>query len=196
MAAAVDLARVGAGFGDAPLASQAVFRRCLAALARPGTIETVSGEGVGAEGLCPAAAALALALLDQDTRLWLSPELARGDAAPYLRFHTGCAIVDDPGRADFALVGSARTLPALDAFPAGTDEYPDRSATIVIQVERLVAGDGWRLSGPGIAREARLRVDGMGGAFVAEWARSRARFPRGVDVFLVCGTALCGLPRT
>ncbi len=191
---AVDLAGIAPGFDDPVLASQAVFRRCLTALARPGTIVECGAAAATPAGLHAAAGALALALLDQDTRLWLSPALAAAGA--YLRFHTGCRIADDPARADFALVASPAELPALEALPAGTDEDPDRSATIFLQLDGLSGARGWCLSGPGIRGAARLHASGLGDAFLAQWAANGARFPRGVDLFLVCGERLCGLPRT
>ena len=199
---ALDLTGVGAGFADPVFESQAAFRCCLAALATPGTVVTL---GTGLEsmaGLHPAASALLLALLDQDTRLWLSPGLEAGRIAASLKFHTGCSFAATPAEADFALVDGAEELPPLESFSAGSQEYPERSATIVLQVPGL-AGSGrrevegaWRLSGPGIRDEARLSVPALGDAFLQQWEQNRRRFPRGVDLYLSCGERLCGLPRT
>ena len=57
-------------------------------------------------------------------------------------------------------------------------------------------GGGWRLSGPGIHGETRLSVPALGSEFLAQWERNRARFPRGIDLYLSRGETLCGLPRT
>jgi alpha-D-ribose 1-methylphosphonate 5-triphosphate synthase subunit PhnH len=146
-------------------------------------------------GVQRAANALLLALLDQDCRLWLSPSLS-GAAAGYLRFHTGCILVGDTRQADFVLVASPSELPPLGSFALGSDEYPDRSATLVVQVDALGSDGEWRLSGPGIRDERRLRAQGLGADFLAQWRQNAKRFPRGVDLFLVSGTQLCGLPRT
>lgn len=191
---ALDLARVRPGFADPVFESQAAFRACLAALSRPGTVQEAGAGLQPVPGLQEASSALLLALLDGDTRLWLSPGCAAG-ASPSLRFHTGCGIAISPGEADFALVGDPGELPSLDAFDAGSDEYPDRSATVVLQVPALLEA-GWRLTGPGIPGDARLSVPALGAGFLAQWNRNRARFPRGVDLFLTCGARLCGLPRT
>jgi alpha-D-ribose 1-methylphosphonate 5-triphosphate synthase subunit PhnH len=190
-----ELALVGPGFADPVLDSQAVFRGCLCALARPGSVVDLAGGERPVDGLRAAAGSLLRALLDQDTRLWVSPGAPRC-AATHLRFHTGCALVDAPGEADFALVAAPEELPALATFNAGSDEYPDRSASVVLQVPRLAEGGPWRLSGPGIRGEARLAVTGLGTEFVAQWEANRRRFPRGVDLYLASGTRLCGLPRT
>jgi alpha-D-ribose 1-methylphosphonate 5-triphosphate synthase subunit PhnH len=191
----IDLASVGPGFADPVLESQAAFRGCLSALATPGALVSL---GAGLEplpGMHAAASALLLSLLDQDTRLWISPGFATGPVATTLKFHTGCTFAASPGEADFALVSAAEELPPLDAFTAGSAEYPERSATVVLQVPAIL-GTGWRLTGPGLRGEARLSVPALGDGFLPQWERNRARFPRGVDLFLTCGEALCGLPRT
>lgn len=192
---ALDLAAVGPGFGDPVFESQAAFRACLAALATPGTVVSLGAGLQAVPGLDPAAGALLLALLDQDTRLWLSPGGAGARIATSLKFHTGCSLAAAPGEADFALVAVAEELPPLEAFGAGSQEYPERSATVVLQVP-AIAGAGWRLSGPGVRGEARLSVPALGDAFLEQWRRNHARFPRGIDLYLSCGERLCGLPRT
>jgi alpha-D-ribose 1-methylphosphonate 5-triphosphate synthase subunit PhnH len=192
---AVDLAGVGPGFADPVFESQAAFRGCLDALATPGTVVSLGAGLESLPGLDAAASALLLALLDQDTRLWLSPGVAAGRTAANLKFHTGCSFAASPGEADFALIASAGELPPLEAFSAGSEEYPERSATLVLQVPAIVAA-GWRLTGPGIRGEARLSVPALGDGFLPQWERNHARFPRGIDLYLACGDLLCGLPRT
>ena len=189
----VQLSDIAAGFAAPALSSQEVFRGALEALSRPGRIVRIGAELQTPPGLNRAAAALALALLDQDTRLWLAP--SHGGAGPYFRFHAGCILVQEPAEADFALL-AARELPPLGTFAPGSDEYPDRSAMLFIEVEGLAAGDGWTLSGPGMRAPTRLRVDGLGPQFLPQWAENHHSFPRGIDAYLACGDLLCGLPRT
>jgi len=191
----LDLGGVQPGFIDPVADSQAVFRRCLAALSRPGSLADCGRNPEPPAGVHPAANALLLALIDQDCRLWLSPGLSPA-AAEHFRFHTGCALVLEPELADFALVFGPQELPPLERFPAGSDEYPDRSASVVLQLEELAQDGPWRLSGPGIRDAARLFAGGLGAAFVEEWTLSSKRFPRGIDLYLVSGSRLCGLPRT
>lgn len=192
----IDLSEVGAGLADPVFDSQRVFRGGLEVLSRPGRLVEVGAGEEGVPGLHAASGALLLALLDQDTRLWLSPSLANGRAGSSLRFHTGCTLVASPEAADFALVCAPEELPALEAFASGTDEHPERSATLVLQVPALSSADGWRLTGPGIQAQAQVRVEGLGAAFLAQWEANRQRFPRGIDLFLSSGAQLCGLPRT
>jgi len=190
-----DLAAIAPGFADSTLESQAVFRRALGALSRPGTLHECGEVPVPPPGVHPAANALLLALLDQDCRLWLSASL-NGAVAGHLRFHTGCVLVGEPLQADFALVAAPAELPPLGSFGHGSEEYPDRSTTLVVQVAELADAGPWRLTGPGIRGEARLHAAGLGADFLAQWQHGTKRFPRGVDLFLASGTRLCGLPRT
>lgn len=183
------------GFADPVLDSQRVFRECLEALSHPGRLIVSACDLPPMPALDAAAGALLLALLDQDTRLWLSPGLVHGQAAASLRFHTGCTLADSPGDADFALVSGPAELPPLDAFGTGSDEHPERSATIVLQVPALLPA-GWRLTGPGIRGEGRMSAPSLGAGFLSQWEHNRSRFPRGVDLFLTSGARLCGLPRT
>ncbi|MBV9191004.1 MAG: phosphonate C-P lyase system protein PhnH [Betaproteobacteria bacterium] len=189
----MNLARLGAGFSSPVLDSQRTFRGALEALSRPGRVVTAGGPAEVPRNVAESACALALALLDQDTTLWLSPLLA--PVGGYLRFHTGCRLVSQEAEADFALLDSAE-LPSLDLFRCGSDEYPDRSATVIVQVPTLEAGSGLRLSGPGIRGSVRVAIGGLHEAFFLYWGRNRALFPRGIDVFFACGPLLCGLPRT
>jgi alpha-D-ribose 1-methylphosphonate 5-triphosphate synthase subunit PhnH len=191
----LDLSEVSEGFADATTQGQAVFRHGLAALSRPGSIHDCGEIPAPPQGVHAAANALLLALLDQDCRLWLSPSLS-GAVAGYLRFHTGCVLVGEPRHADFALVGAPADLPPLGGFDLGTEESPDRSATVVVQVPTLAEAGHWRLWGPGIRGEARLEAGGLGADFLAQWRHNAKRFPRGVDLFLASGNRLCGLPRT
>jgi alpha-D-ribose 1-methylphosphonate 5-triphosphate synthase subunit PhnH len=83
----------------------------------------------------------------------------------------------------------------LDVVDAGTEERPDLSATLVLQVDGLVEGRGRRLTGPGIDGAAWLEVPGA----PVLWQTVRAnatRFPRGIDVILCAGDRLAALPRT
>lgn len=195
------LSTLGAGFTDAALGSQAVFRSALQALSHPGRIVELSHDAQVPPQGHGASAALLLALLDPDCRLWLSPSLAGSDAAAWLRFHTGCVLVEEPAQAQFAWIGEGDACPPLDAFAQGSDAYPDQSATCVIDVMEVSApAEGnaprWTLRGPGIQDRNAIAVEGLAPAFAAQWSANHALFPRGVDVFLAAPRCIVGLPRT
>lgn len=188
----------GAGFADPVLASQSVFRGVMDALARPGSIQTlpvnVAVSGPGA--MSPGVAALVLALADHDTPIWLDPSLAASETANWLRFHTGAPLADDVAKCVFALIGDGRTMPPLTQFALGSDEYPDRSATPIVQVETLTEGPPLVLSGPGIRGTTICRAGGLPANIAEQLATNRTLFPRGVDLVLVCGTQLISIPRS
>lgn len=188
--------RLAVGFADPVLGAQSTFRAALHALSYPGSIVEV-GSGLQAPlPLQPAAAALALTLCDFETPVWLDPIAGTNAVRSFLRFHCGCSFVDRPNEASFAIVADAAAMAPLSEFNAGTDEAPDRSATVIIQVRRFVPGMGLRLSGPGIKGSNQVQIDGLTRSLVEQRHAAQADFPRGVDLLLVAGNSLLGLPRT
>ncbi|WP_404864047.1 phosphonate C-P lyase system protein PhnH [Georhizobium sp. MAB10] len=181
---------------DPVFRAQANFRALMDALSRPGTIQRlVVDEDAGA--IDADLAAIALTLIDHETSLWLSPSLADDrKVREWLAFATGAPLVDAPERAAFALVAEADPLPDLRAFGQGTQEYPDRSTTIVKACGGLTHGPRLACSGPGIKTSATVAPAGLGADFVERWAENRALFPRGVDLILCAGGAVMGMPRT
>ena len=176
------------GFADPVRDSQAVFRAVLDAMARPGRVHRVAAPASPPPPLHRATAAVLLTLVDAETPLCLDP--AAEAARDWILFHCGAPLVD-AGQARFAL----GQLP-LASLPAGTDEEPEASATLILQVETLGEGAALRLEGPGLAAPTRLAVRGLPPGFVAGWDANRALFPRGVDVILCAGDRLAALPRT
>jgi alpha-D-ribose 1-methylphosphonate 5-triphosphate synthase subunit PhnH len=175
------------GFADPVLDAQATFRAVLDAMGRPGRIQAIIAPPEAPPGLSPAAASVLLTLADSATPLRLA---AGAEAAAWVRFHCGCPLVTHG--AAFVLDPAAVLL---DLDP-GTEEEPERGATLILEVDALDAAAGWRLSGPGIRDLHHLRVRGAPHGFLRDWAANRARFPRGVDVILCAGAHIAALPRT
>lgn len=191
----IALADLAPGFTDPPLDAQRVFRQLLQAMARPGQILPIDRLPEAPPPLRPAAAAVALTLFDLETPIWLSPEL-KGRAGDYIAFHTGAPRSADLGAAAFVLVAAGDALPDLSHLALGDPEYPERAATLIIQVDRLRIGSGRRLRGPGILGHVDLAVDGLAEAFWDALRLNQKRFPLGFDAFLVAGEGVLGLPRT
>jgi alpha-D-ribose 1-methylphosphonate 5-triphosphate synthase subunit PhnH len=184
-------------FPEPALASQAVFRAVMDAFARPGEIKALPHAAVSPSPLSATAAALAWALLDYETPLWLDAPLADAPAvAEWIRFHAGARVTDDPRQAAFAIVSDPAQAPPFDQFALGTPEYPDRSTTLVLQVGCFGQGQRWSLSGPGIADRATLAADPLPDDLVERLAANRALFPRGVDLILVSPDSVAALPRS
>jgi alpha-D-ribose 1-methylphosphonate 5-triphosphate synthase subunit PhnH len=86
-------------------------------------------------------------------------------------------------------------MPPLAAFAQGSDAYPDRSATLIVQVESFT-GAALALSGPGIDGSTTLAASPLPADFAAQLAANRALFPRGVDVILCASGEVAALPRS
>jgi alpha-D-ribose 1-methylphosphonate 5-triphosphate synthase subunit PhnH len=165
------------------------------AMARPGSVHRLTAIA-GCPPLMPAAAAIALTLFDHDTPLWLDPALATPSVERWLKFHSGAPLVGDPSECAFALIGDPAQLPALDRFPFGSDDYPDRSATLILQIESLSDGPAIDLRGPGIDGTATLRATFQPRDLFARLSINASLFPRGIDLILVAGDAIAAIPRT
>ncbi len=181
------------GFADPVVQSQQAFRVLLDAIAHPGKIvELPEPDGVP-EGLSIAQASIALALADADAPVWLGGKTSA--ARPWIAFHTGAPNATTPTEARFAFVDTPAALPPIDAFALGSDAYPDRSTTLVIETPGLSADGSLALSGPGIPGVAHAAIN-LPGAFWAARAALAEIFPRGIDLFLTDGARILGLPRT
>lgn len=179
--------QLAGGFADPPVDAARAFRAAMSAMARPGQIERVAGV-VPPAPVSPAAGTLLLTLVDAETPLHLAGEADCGAVRDWLAFHTGAPIVG-PERATFAL-GTWEALGPLDAYPVGLPEYPDRSATLIVEMDRLEP-EGARLSGPGIEHAAALSLPER-----AAFQANAALFPLGLDFYFTCGDRLAALPRT
>jgi alpha-D-ribose 1-methylphosphonate 5-triphosphate synthase subunit PhnH len=102
----------------------------------------------------------------------------------------------DPSTCHFALIGDPRSLPALDRFAFGSNEYPDRSTTLILQVESLTQGPTLELRGPGIDGSALLQASIHPADLFERLAINAALFPRGIDVVLVHDDSIVAIPRT
>ena len=191
------VAELPAGFADKVLSAQSTFRCVMNAMARPGSVQRI----VSAAGTPPAmmrgTAAIALTLFDHDTPVWLDARMqATADVANWLKFHTSAPVVADSAIASFALVADPENLPALDRFAFGSNEYPDRSTTLVLQVESLTDGPVVELQGPGIDGSAALRASIQPHDLFERLSINAALFPRGIDVVLVHDDSIVAIPRT
>jgi alpha-D-ribose 1-methylphosphonate 5-triphosphate synthase subunit PhnH len=186
---------LAAGFADAPHDSQRVFRAVLDAYAHPGRIVAVPANLEASGALGQAATAFLLTLVDRETPLWLAPDLDSDELREFARFHTGAPIVDERNAAAFAFL-TPTSQPLFDGFAVGSDAYPDRSATLVIQVPALSGGPLRKFSGPGINGSTEASVAGLTDSFWRDWMANRALFPCGVDVVFAAGSQLLALPRS
>lgn len=185
------------GFADPVLQSQTTFRAVMDALANPGTARKLVPPHSMQGSMSPELSGILLTLADHDTSIFLDDTLrADRGVLDFVGFHTGARVTDVPGEASFAFVSAAGHLPRLDEFNLGTQEYPDRSTTIVLALPALAGGAELALRGPGIKDHIHINPVGLPEDFVAQWSANRELFPRGIDLLLVAAGQVMGLPRS
>jgi alpha-D-ribose 1-methylphosphonate 5-triphosphate synthase subunit PhnH len=192
----IDTTDLRPGLGNPVHDSQRFFRKLLSAMAQPGRPVDLPGAPEGPLPLDPATAAAALTLLDLDTPLWIDWIADTPQLRAYLKFHCGCPIVERSQTAAFGLITDPAHMPRLALFAQGSDQYPDRAASLLLQVPSLDGGPAVTLSGPGIRDSAVFAPDGLPDWFWNDWRLNAGQFPLGVDVFFTCGDRVVGLPRS
>jgi len=191
------VAELPAGFADKVLSAQSTFRSVMDAMARPGSVQRIQPAACAPDTMMRGTAAIALTLFDHDTPVWLDGRMsATADVAKWLKFHTSAPVVVDSSISSFALIGDPKSLPGLDRFAFGSNEYPDRSTTLVLQVESLMDGPVVDLRGPGIDGSAALCASIQPRDLFDRLAINAALFPRGIDVVLVHDDSIVAIPRT
>ena len=191
------IAELPPGFVDKVLSAQSTFRSVMDAMARPGAVQRIVPMAGTAGPMMRGVAAIALTLFDHDTPIWLDAAMAATpDVARWLKFHASAPVIADASIASFALIGDAANLPALERFAFGSSEYPDRSTTLILQIDSLTQGPAFELKGPGIDGSAVLQAMIKPHDLFGRLAINEALFPRGIDVVLVHDDAIVAIPRT
>lgn len=159
----------------------ATFAAILAALSRPGSVQSLPG---------PGAAAIALALIDRECRVWAEDPVLLA----VLR-RTGARIAphDEAGHV-FVSLADAEGIARMAGLAPGSPLYPDEGAT-VITAATFGTGQPLRLSGPGIDGQMTVALSGL---HPAVWATRAGlcRYPFGIEMLLIDGTRLMALPRS
>jgi alpha-D-ribose 1-methylphosphonate 5-triphosphate synthase subunit PhnH len=185
------------GFADKVLSAQSTFRSVMDAMARPGRVQRIVAAAGTPLPMMRGTAAIALTLFDHDTPIWLDARMSTtSDLAKWLKFHTGAPVVQDCSICSFALIGDTSVLPNLDRFSFGSNEYPDRSTTLILQLESLAEGDTIELRGPGIDGIATMQAAIEPPDLFERLAINEKLFPRGIDVVLVADDSIVAIPRT
>lgn len=187
---------VARGLADPVQDSQIIFRAALEALSHPGRLTAIPTLPGSVAPLYASTLAVCHALVDLDTPLWLDDKAANSAVRSHVAFHCGCPIVTDRHDAAFAIIADPARLDGFDGFATGTQEYPDRSATLIMQVESIKEGVGKRLTGPGIKGETRISISGLSENFWRDVHANELLFPQGIDLLLTTPDAVLGLPRT
>ena len=184
------------GFENPVFDAQSTFQTVMQAMAEPGIIHEIKPKSQAPAPIEPAMSAVLLALADADTPFWMTTTLAQTSLKSWLSFHCGAPETEEKASATFAVMERGAAIPAFELFATGSQEYPDRSTTMIIELDAFDGGDVLTLSGPGINGAREIAPSGLPPHFITRWAGNRAAFPRGVDIVFTCGTRLFCLPRS
>lgn len=159
----------------------ATFAAILAALSRPGSVQTLPGRGAGP---------IALALIDRECRVW-----ADDPALQAVLRQTGAQMAphETAGHVFLSLATVEGVARFADLTP-GTPLYPDDGATVIAPAA-FGSGVRLRLSGPGIDGHATIYLAGLHPS-VWQARADLCRYPQGVEMLLVDGDRLLALPRS
>lgn len=174
------------GFADLPVDSSHAFRAVMTAMARPGDIARVCGAQPPAP-LSVAAGVVVLTLCDPETPIYLAARHDTPQVRDWITFHTGAPFV--AAQHAMFVLGAWDDLPVPD-FAIGTAEYPDRSATVIVE-SPILTPEGPILRGPGIKDQATLSLPET-----RTFQTNAALFPLGLDFIFTCDDRLAALPRT
>ncbi|WP_417675357.1 phosphonate C-P lyase system protein PhnH [Pseudodonghicola sp.] len=177
----------GGGFADPAIEAARAFRAAMNVMAKPGEIRALD-TAVPPAPLSAAAGTLLLTLCDPETGVYLAGPCDTAEVRGWLAFHTGAPVVAAP-EADFA-VGAWDDLQPIDRFRIGEGEYPDRSATLIVEMAALDPA-GAALRGPGIKEVAHLSLPDL-----AAFQGNAMLYPLGLDFFFTCGGRVAALPRS
>jgi alpha-D-ribose 1-methylphosphonate 5-triphosphate synthase subunit PhnH len=184
------------------LYSQTTFRQCLMAMANPGTLHRIAPSPVlpDSETLSPYLAGLALTLLDQEVSFHVHHGV--GTDIAFLQLHT-LGRLAEAAACDYFLANGKEPFHPL-VFKKGDLLHPDQSCTVLCQVRQLSTAPVssecsllLKLSGPGIAEETNVYVDGLWTETVAQWKEMNQEYPLGIDWILADDEGqLCAIPRS
>jgi alpha-D-ribose 1-methylphosphonate 5-triphosphate synthase subunit PhnH len=184
------------GFDDPVMCSQRIFRMLLDAMSSPGKVINADLQLVAPAPLLATSAAICLTLLDRETPLWLDAKADQPQVREYLRFHCGCHLTRRAKEALFALIANPQSVPVLDQFKLGTDEEPEHSATLIIQVEALASEGELKLTGPGIETARRLHIAPFPPSLSGQVVLNQSLFPRGLDFIFASPNQVAAIPRS
>jgi alpha-D-ribose 1-methylphosphonate 5-triphosphate synthase subunit PhnH len=183
-----------AAFAHPVFDSQRTFRQLLQAMARPAVPRALPVLPPSPAPIAHSAMAILLTLCDATTSVWL--QQPNDEAIRHLRFHAGLRMAEQTNHADFALITDPASIPSLEHFAHGDLRYPDRSASLIVQVDGFRTDAAMRFAGPGIHDTQSLAIDGVPNDFWHQREALAAQLPLGIDLFFVAAQHVVALPRT
>ena len=175
------------GFNAPPQDGARAFRSIMNAMARPGRIFDVSG-ALPPTPMSVACGTVILTLCDPETPIHLAPSRDIEEIRHWITFHCGAPFVR-ASEAQFVIGNWEEMLP-LNQFKQGEAQYPDRSATLIIE-EPEFRNSGAALRGPGIKDVQYFSLP-----TIAAFQQNAALYPLGIDFIFCADSQIVGLART
>lgn len=178
---------------SAETTARTTFQALLAALSNPGRIFTLPGIATSTQESCHQ---IGQTLLDLETSFFTSDRILRRDfeqsGARFL-IASSASYLFFPDSEAFESM-ARQTIDLIAHANVGTMAAPDQGATVIVPC-RFDQGQVLRLRGPGIQHTIEIQVEGLPIEF---WQLRAAKinYPLGIDLFLVDGGQVVGLPRT
>ncbi|MEQ6970455.1 phosphonate C-P lyase system protein PhnH [Pectobacterium polaris] len=182
------------GFAHPVFGTQLCFRKIVKAMSEPGSLVTVPNVS-GLESMSSATAATLLTLTSHTTPLFIDPKIGNPLLLRTLCLHTNVPIATTLDGADFVLLSGNRFSYDLMALSCGSEVEPEKSTTVIVEVEGMHDGPCLKLTGPGIKTHRiispRLPVS------VRDYLCNRPHaFPTGLDFLFTSGKKLFAIPRS
>ncbi len=180
--------------------AQEYFRIILDCMARPGKINNLGEIRIQApEGFNPASALVAFALLNRDVTFF---SVANPDVInEYMLVNTHAA-PSEVEKADFVFMNGSGNGEILLQTNVGILEYPEKSATIIIDVENVHDKPKDQtfeiiLRGPGVETEKKIYVRNISLSVLQALKEQNSEYPLGIDAILTDrdGNIVC-IPRS
>ncbi|OSN10733.1 carbon-phosphorus lyase subunit PhnH [Lonsdalea iberica] len=189
------------GFANPVFGTQACFRKIVKAMSEPGVTVTVPGiEGL--DNISSSTIAVLLTLTSPKTPLFIDRNISNPLLLRTLCLHTNVPITSNAAEAYFVLLnGKTNTFDSrpiqhdLMCFPCGNEVEPEKSATIILEVDGLNNGRLLKLSGPGV-NNVKIISPHLPSAIRRYLCERPHPFPMGLDFLFTSGKKLLAIPRT
>ncbi len=181
-------------FDDLAAGSERTFRSILSAMENPGSLVTIYEKPPAPQELHSASAATCLTLLENEAPVWTDIDW-KSPVISWLQWGCGSCVVTEPSMANFALVTKPASMPALDYFRVGRNEYPDTATTLVVQVDDILPGSETKFPILLTNGHPQLELKGVLDQFWHQWQQVSSLYPMGIDIFVTCEDVLAAVPK-
>lgn len=180
--------------------AQTHFRIILDSMARPGKVNNIGEIKIQSpEKLNTTSALVGFALLNSDVTFYTNNNSSEISEYFIVNTNSKFATIE---HADFVFINGTDDGQILLETNAGVLEYPEKSATVIIDVDNIydVPKDQTHeiiLQGPGVDGEKRVYVRNISASILESMKEQNSEYPLGIDVILTDreGNIMC-IPRS